>query len=124
MATRQQAGEILGLGIPFMYAASVYGFFFYLDRKASPQAKKTISSWINSAYIAKEQSSVVAVEIFDRIYTKPLWGWRAVARSFLFTTIVSVLCIWHIYPALFWLGLVVPASLQIQWTQRIICNFA
>ncbi len=120
----QEALRILGLTTPFVYGAATYGIFHYLDKRASGQAKQAISAWISSTYIDKHQSSLVAVEIFDRIYTVPLWGWRAISRSILFTTIVTILGIWHIYPALSWLVFVVPFSFQIQWSQRVLCNFA
>jgi len=120
----KQALELLGFSTPFIYAAATYGVLHYLDRKASGPAKRTISSWINSTYVDKEKGAAVALEIFDRIYTAPLWGWRAIARSIVYTTIVTILGVWHIYPALFWLATFVPVSFQIQWSQRIMCNYA
>jgi hypothetical protein len=38
--------KLLGFSTPFVYAAAVYGFFHYLDKKASGQAKKAISAWL------------------------------------------------------------------------------
>jgi hypothetical protein len=116
--------KALGFTTPFIYAAATYGAFHYLDKKASGPAKRTISAWINSTYIDKQQSAAIAVEIFDRIYTVPLWGWRAIVRSIIFTTIITVLLVWHLYSAMFWLARVVPFDIQIQWLQRILCNFA
>src|SRR5262249_16705743 len=119
----KQALELLGFRAPFVYAAATYGAFYYLDRKASGPAKRAISAWINSIYISRQLSSGGALELFDRIYTVPLWGWRAIVRSILYTTIVTILAIWEIYPALFWLVTSVPVSFTIQWSQRIMCNY-
>jgi hypothetical protein len=42
----QEALKLLGLSTPFIYAAATYGFFHFLDKKASGQAKKAISEWL------------------------------------------------------------------------------
>jgi hypothetical protein len=120
----KEALVLLGFSTPFVYAAATYLLFHFVDNRASTQAKEAISAWINSTQISKQKSSAVAVEIFDRIYTTPLWGWRAITRSLLFTTIVTLLGVWHIYSAMYWLAFAVPTSLQIQWFQRLACNLA
>jgi hypothetical protein len=38
--------KLTGFTTPFVYAAAVYGFFHYVDKKASAQAKKAISAWL------------------------------------------------------------------------------
>lgn len=119
----KNAIAFLGLGAPFVYAALTYFVFRYVDNKASAQAKNAISSWLNSTHIDKRQSAAVALEIFDRLYTSPLWGWRAIARSFAYTSIITIIVVWQIYPALFWLYPAVPTGMQIQWSQRIFCNY-
>src|SRR5882757_2012216 len=94
--------KLLGFATPFVYAAATYGFFHWLDKKASGQAKTVTSSWINSSYFDKKQTSELLVEVFDRIYTYPLWGWRAILRSVLFTSAATIFSIWTLYPAMFW----------------------
>src|SRR3954470_5135597 len=37
---------ILGLTAPFAYASAVYGLFAFLERNASPAARRTLSDWI------------------------------------------------------------------------------
>jgi len=73
-----------GLAVPFIYAAATYGIFRFLDKKASGQAKKAISTWIGSANIDKQQSAAVALEIFDRIYTTR-YGVGAQSRDLCFS---------------------------------------
>jgi hypothetical protein len=43
----QQILEWLGFSTPFVYAAGTYDFFHYLDKQASPKAKKAISGWLS-----------------------------------------------------------------------------
>ena len=60
------------LSAPALYALTIYGLFHYLDKKASGQAKRAISAWINSTFLDRHRTATVAVEIFDRLYTTPL----------------------------------------------------
>jgi hypothetical protein len=75
----------MGFTTPFIYAAGVYGFFHYLEKKASEQAKTAISGWLQPRGYDKAAVADAMVEIFDRLYTRPLLGWRAFMRSALFT---------------------------------------
>jgi len=119
----QVALRTLGLGTPFLFAAATYALFHYVDKKASGAAKDAASDLIASKRISNEKISAIAVEIFDRLYTKPLWGWRAVARSATFTTVITLVGFWQIWPAMFWLIRVVPSEIQINWAQRLACNY-
>jgi hypothetical protein len=73
--------KLLGFSAPFVYAAAVYGFFHYLDQNASESAKKAISDWLQPREYHKTAVADALIEIFDRLYTRPLLGWRAFMRS-------------------------------------------
>lgn len=85
----RQGLELLGISSPFIYAAMTYWAFLYLEKKASPQAKRAISDWLKKPLLPYDKMAVAAaiLEVFDRIFTRPLWRWRAMLRSVL----VSVL---------------------------------
>ena len=73
--------SLLGLGAPFLYALTVFLAFNFLDKRASAQAKRAISQWLKSAAYNKAHVADATVEIFDRLYTCPLFGWRAFLRA-------------------------------------------
>jgi len=80
------------LGASVTFAAGIYSIFHYLDAVSSLKAKRAISDWFKAKY----DSSVIAnalVEVFDRLYTRPLLGWRALLRSALFTTVITGLVV-------------------------------
>lgn len=83
--------QALGLATPFIYAAATYGFCHWLDKKASIGAKRTISSWFYWRPPSEAISKAI-VEIFDRVYSTPLFAWRAFARSTFLTLLVT--CMW------------------------------
>jgi len=85
--------KLLGLGTPFIYAAATYGLFHYLDERASGEAKEAISKWIRSTDYNREDISTTMVEVFDRFYTRPLFGWTAFLRSMLIS--IAVLGIFY-----------------------------
>jgi hypothetical protein len=43
--------KLLGLSTPLAYAAAVYGFFHFLDKKASGAAKQAMSNWCKGGRI-------------------------------------------------------------------------
>jgi hypothetical protein len=79
------------LGITTVYATATYGFFHWLDEKASDEAKAALARTMRWKDYKSEQVASALVEVFDRIYTYPLLRWRAFFRSFLFTTVVSAI---------------------------------
>jgi hypothetical protein len=85
MSYVSEALKLLGFGTPFIYASATYGLFHYLDNRASGQAKKAISGWLQPREYDKAGVADAMVEIFDRLYTRPLFGWRALMRSAIFT---------------------------------------
>jgi len=91
--------SLLGLGTPFVYAAAAFGFFHYLDAQASEEVKKTIAVWMTRPPdFNKSQVSDALVQVFDRLYTHPLWGWRALMRSALFTTVIMAVSLYEFLP--------------------------
>jgi hypothetical protein len=89
----RQGLDLLGLGAPFVYAAMTYSLFLYAEKKASAQAKRAISEWLNKPLLPYDKAAVAAamLEVFDRIFTRPLWGWRAMLRSALFSIVMMLI---------------------------------
>jgi hypothetical protein len=86
---------LLPFTTPFVYAAAVYGLFHYLDERASGPATKAISAWLQPREYDKTAVADAMVEIFDRLYTRPLLGWRAFMRSALFTICMTVVFVYE-----------------------------
>jgi hypothetical protein len=66
-----------------------------LDKQASGQAKKAISEWIQPKEYDKAAVGDAILELFDRIYTRPLLGWRAAMRSIILTLIISAVFLYE-----------------------------
>jgi hypothetical protein len=77
--------KLLGFATPFAYAAATFGFFHYFDEKISDEAKTAVSAWLQPKEYDKSAVAAAMLEMFDRIYTKPLFAWRALFRSALIT---------------------------------------
>jgi hypothetical protein len=92
----EEALKLLGLGTPFIYAAGTYGFFHYLDTQASAKAKKAIAGWLKPLEYDRAAVAAAMVEIFDRLYTRPLLGWRAAMRSAAFTIILTSIFVYEL----------------------------
>ena len=75
---------------PLIYAAAVYGLFLYLDNEASDPAKNAFVSWFKPLPYDKRAVADAVVEMFDRLYTRPLLGWRAFLRSTLFSVVLAL----------------------------------
>src|SRR5262249_51782332 len=74
---------------PLIYAAAVYGLFLYREKNASAPAKRTIASWFKPLKNDKRAVANAVVELFDRLYTSPLLGWRAFLRSMLISVVLA-----------------------------------
>jgi hypothetical protein len=92
-----EALKLLGFSTPFVYAVATYGVFHYLDRKASGKAKQTISAWFKPLAYGTAGVSLALVELFDRLYTTPLFGWRAMLRSFCLSIVMLIVFIYEFY---------------------------
>jgi hypothetical protein len=77
--------ESLGFAAPLLYAGAAYGLFHWLDENLSVAAKAALASTMKLKEYRKEQVASALVEIFDRIYTRPLLSWGAFGRSLNFT---------------------------------------
>jgi hypothetical protein len=79
----------LDYSTPFVYAAAAFGFFNWLDKNASDQAKVALVSAMKLRGNNPSEFTAALVEIFDRIYSRPLLSRSAFLRSALFTVVVS-----------------------------------
>ena len=85
-------GELLkqlGYATPVVYAAAAYGLFAWLEKEASDEAKAALTSTMNLKDYHRTQIASALVEVFDRLYTSPLLGWRAFVRSMIFTLLMT-----------------------------------
>jgi hypothetical protein len=87
--------ELLGFATPLLYAGATYGFFHWLDKKASGPAKRAISEWLEPREYDRADVQAAVLEIFDRVYTKPLMAWRAFFRSAIITIGASPVLIYN-----------------------------
>ena len=87
--------KLLGLSTPFVYAGATYSVFLYLDNKASNSAKGAIAGWLKPLDFNKVNVASATVELFDRLYTQPLLGWRAFMRSAAFSVVAFFLAMYE-----------------------------
>lgn len=81
MSVLDQAVALLKIGSPFLIASATYGFFAFLDRKASGAAKRAISNWIQGRGYEDIDVGNAIIGSFDNLYTSPLLSLDAIARS-------------------------------------------
>jgi hypothetical protein len=74
-------GELIGLGTPVVVAGATYGFFHWIDEKASDNAKSAIAGWFKPLAYDRPAVASALLELFDRIYGHPLFSWNAFMRS-------------------------------------------
>jgi hypothetical protein len=79
----------IGYATAFIYAAAAYGLFYWLDKNLSDAAKSVLAGMMKLRELGSQQIASAVVEVFDRLYTRPLLHWRALSRSTLFTVAVS-----------------------------------
>jgi hypothetical protein len=98
----EDALKLLGFATPFAYAVATFGFFHYLDDKISDEARKAISAWLQPREYDKSAVAAAVLEMFDRIYTRPLLSWRALFRSVVVTVGVTAIFVYETYtPGIF-----------------------
>lgn len=116
--------KLLGFTTPFIYAAATYGFFHWLDKKASGPAKKAISGWLEPKDYDKLGVQAAILEMFDRVYTKPLLSWRAFIRSTLITLIVLFITLYELGDIYFhlWLLALGFTAVAIPYVVNIVIN--
>jgi hypothetical protein len=92
---------ILGLTAPFVYASAVYGLFAFLERNASPAARRTLSDWIKGNPYTQQHVANIAVYVFDRIFTYPLLRWRPLVRTAILSIILTAIVVYTNWPPLY-----------------------
>jgi hypothetical protein len=123
MAQAKELLALLQVGTPLYYAVLVFWIFGFLDRRASSKANKAISDWLRTERYVQADVAAALVEVFDRIYTSPLWGWQAICRSTVISVVVTFLAIYHVYPMTFYILRTVPPEMKQQFLQQIVTNF-
>jgi hypothetical protein len=81
---------------PFICAVAAYSFFLYLDNEASDPAKKAFAAWFKPLPYDKRTVADAVIEMFDRLYTRPLLGWRAFLRSTLFSVVLALVFLYQV----------------------------
>jgi hypothetical protein len=84
-----QALELLGVTKPLLFAAGTYLCFHWVNDNVSKKAKIAVSQWIQRRQPDKVAVANAIVEIFDRVYGRPLLSLRGFVRSS-FVTIVTL----------------------------------
>ncbi len=64
--------KLLGFTAPVVYAAAVYGLFLFLERNASPAARRTVSDWVKGGPYTKEHVANIAVYVFPTLHLPAL----------------------------------------------------
>ena len=73
-----------------LFATAAYGLFYWEYENTSDEAKAAVTSTMQSKGIEGDRIISALLEIFDRIYTYPLWSKRAFGRSMLLTIVAVV----------------------------------
>jgi hypothetical protein len=81
---------LLGLGVPLSLGATTYGIFWWLDNNIADEHSQAISSWLNGRSANKPDLGNLIIYAIDRIYTSPLWSFRAFRRSAAISTIAWI----------------------------------
>src|ERR1700739_861405 len=102
--------EGLGFSKPFLYAVGVYGFFHWLDRRASVPANKAIVEWLRPQMPSNEALANALLEIFDRVYSRPLLHWHAFLRSAIISICVAAFVLYELAPEM-----LLPRSYATNW---------
>jgi hypothetical protein len=106
-----QLFKLFGLTAPFVCAGPVYALFLFLERNASPAARRTVSDWLKGEPYTKEHVSNITVYVFDRVYTYPLLRWRPLARTAIISAVLMVIIVYTNMPALWLLIQIRPEEL-------------
>jgi hypothetical protein len=91
--------ELLDLSTPLAVAIAVYGIFHFLEKRTSKEAKAALTAWLHQPpHFGSREVADFVLEAFDRLFTRPLLGWRAVGRSAAWTVVVSAIVLWELLP--------------------------
>src|ERR1700692_3295731 len=86
----QEVIDFFGLGSPFLYAGTTFACFRLIEDRVSDDAKKAIGDWIGYVRNDREALATAFVEVFDLIFTSPLFTIRAFLRCAVFSVLVTV----------------------------------
>jgi hypothetical protein len=100
--TMEELLKLFGFTTPLIYAGAAYGLFHWLDENASDEAKAALTRTMSFKDYKSEHVASALVEVFDRIYTYPLFRWRAFFRSLVFTTVVLAIYLFEFETAPPW----------------------
>jgi hypothetical protein len=117
----KQALQLLGFGTPILYAAATYGFFHWLDKRASGQAKNAISEWIKTSNYDERRVVSGMVEVFDTIYTYPLLRLQPFIRVVIASLILHVSIIAILDPIIFTVLTMAP-EFRLQILLQLVSN--
>jgi hypothetical protein len=81
-----------------VYLGATFGFFHWLDKKASGPAKTAISQWLKSKQYSTQAMGEAILEFFDRVYTALLLSWRSFRRSALITICATIVVVYELSP--------------------------
>jgi hypothetical protein len=73
--------DLVGLGSTTALVAMTYWAFRFLDKEASPRARRALSAWIQGRAFAPIDIRSAIVAMFDHLYSNPLFSIRGFARS-------------------------------------------
>lgn len=80
-------GQFWGLGGTIAAGTAVYSLFNFLDRKASPDANKTLVAWLKNEVYSRVDLRDAIVGAFDHLYGTPLLRLRTFLRSMALSTL-------------------------------------
>jgi hypothetical protein len=101
----KSVAEHFGFLKPFVYAAGIYKLFSWFDQDASDGAKGALAKTMTLRDYDKKQVADALVEVFDRLYSYPLFSFRAFFRSMLFTVVITAIYAFEFLPAMDYLRL-------------------
>jgi hypothetical protein len=73
--------ELVGLSTPVVFAGATYSLFHWIDKNASGEAKAAITGWFKPLKYDRTALASALLELFDRIYGRPLLSLRSLVRS-------------------------------------------
>jgi hypothetical protein len=101
-------------------AGHLFPVSFLRQKSIRPSKTRNLRLCEGAPYNGSEAVSAL-VEIFDRIYTTPLFGWRAMTRSAVLSICVTALVIFEFRPLAFRIGMDFP-ELGRQWLEFFAYN--
>jgi hypothetical protein len=114
--------KLLGFWPPLVYGFAVFSLFWLLDRNAAPRARKAISGWFAGPAYDKQGVAAAVLYVFDKFYTSPLLGWRALFRSAAISTAVTVVVSLQVSSAIFWFTIYGPLDIRMGIVSQLITN--